>query len=48
MSLSRQQRTAFDSPCFEAEECSNPRFALRLRAPMDFVTVILTVNVGLE
>jgi len=48
MSLSPHQRTARDHPCFEAVECSNPRFAWRDKPPMDWVTIVLTVNIGLE
>jgi len=48
MTLSEHQQIARDHPCFEAEECADPRFGWRANPPIDFVTIILTVNIGLE
>lgn len=46
--MTPEQQTAFRYPCFEAEETTHRRFARRLPFPLDDVSVILTLNVGME
>jgi hypothetical protein len=47
MDLTKQQKRALRSPCFEAEETSRPEFSWR--ASFDpTVSFVLTMNIGLE
>jgi hypothetical protein len=43
--MTRQQKIAFHSPCFEAEECSQTKF---IWSPKKNWSTILTLNIGLE
>jgi hypothetical protein len=46
--MNTRQGIAYASPCFEAEATTQRRFASLARAGAWNVSVILTVNVGLE
>jgi len=46
--MNKQQLTAYQNPCFEAEETSNPKFKNYGRIFHLNLSVILTVNIGLE
>lgn len=46
--MNTRQGIAYASPCFDAEATQRPRFRYLARAGMLRVSVVLTVNVGLE
>jgi hypothetical protein len=46
--MTGQQRTAFTHPCYEAEECSHRRYAVQRQTEGVRLTVLVTVNIGLE
>lgn len=46
--MTPSQTRAFRNPCFHPEECSDRRFTRRLPPPFDDVSIILTLNVGME
>lgn len=46
--MNRNQIEAYLSPCFEAEETTNPRFRSLARYGNLYMSVILTANIGLE
>lgn len=46
--MKKWQKVAFGSPCFEAEECINQKFRRLFVEGGCHVSVILTLNVGLE
>jgi len=44
--MTPHQKRALRDPCFEAEETARPQFGWR--AQDDLVTLLLTMNIGLE
>lgn len=47
--MTEQQRIAYQSPCFEAEETRQPQFRRAYRVQGGaLVSVILTLNIGQE
>jgi len=46
--MTPRQKIAYGSPCFEAEETTQLKFAWRWPAPNDHWSSILTCNIGLE
>lgn len=46
--MNRNQLEAYSSPCFEAEEATNPRFRSLAKCDGMYLSVILTANIGLE
>lgn len=48
MRMTMRQSIAYTSPCFDAEATTRPRFASYGRCGEWVVSLILTVNVGLE
>jgi hypothetical protein len=47
MNMTVHQKRAIRSPCYEADETSNPEFGWR-EAFDPTVTYVLTMNIGLE
>jgi hypothetical protein len=43
-----QQKMAFLHPCYEAEACSHRRYAILRQTDRVAVSVIVTLNIGLE
>lgn len=46
--MNRDQLTAYSSPCYEAEETTNPKFCHLAKHGNLYLSVILTANIGLE
>lgn len=46
--MNRQQTIAYEHPCFEAEETAHPRFRHAGMVNNVPISVILTLNIGLE
>jgi hypothetical protein len=48
MTMTGQQRIAFTHPCYDAEECSHGRYRVQRQTEGVRLSVIVTVNIGLE
>ena len=46
--MAPRQSIAYASPCFVAEEATNPAFIWRCAPPNDHWSGLLTCNIGLE